>query len=387
MAATPTVSEQFTRTTLAHIHEYISGQGFFYAKQDIANFFLALKTKPFVILSGISGSGKTQLVRQFAAALGYADHCTLIPVGADWTDSTDLLGYQDLQGNFRTRPLLDTILAAYAQPEAPFFAILDEMNLARVEYFMGDLLSVMETRCLTDQRIHTDALLGPSHLGEQGQAELGHSSIGLPDNLYLIGTINVDESTHPLSRKVLDRANVIEMSQVRLDWPSHEEEIPPAQGITNAFLRASYVHLKDVPLTYRKRVDHALLLLQKINARLQEADLAIGYRVRDEFIFYLLARHEIRELISTEEALDFQLMQKILPRIQGSTRRIRLLLDHILKELYPTALSSGDLLAAEEWEELFRSIPSPAPTFPKSVTKLLMMIRRYEEDGYTSFWL
>lgn len=134
MAATPTVSEQFTRTTLAHIHEYISGQGFFYAKQDIANFFLALKTKPFVILSGISGSGKTQLVRQFAAALGYADHCTLIPVGADWTDSTDLLGYQDLQGNFRTRPLLDTILAAYAQPEAPFFAILDEMNLARVEY-------------------------------------------------------------------------------------------------------------------------------------------------------------------------------------------------------------------------------------------------------------
>ncbi|MEO1385008.1 MAG: hypothetical protein AAFV78_17445, partial [Bacteroidota bacterium] len=88
------MSTIYPRQILEHIHAYIAAQGFFFTKQDIANLYLCLKSKPFVILAGISGTGKTQLVRQFARAMGHGNHCFLIPVRPDWTDHTDLLGVQ-----------------------------------------------------------------------------------------------------------------------------------------------------------------------------------------------------------------------------------------------------------------------------------------------------
>ena len=387
MARSSVKSAAFTRTILSHIHEYISGQGYFYTKQDIANFYLSLRTRPFVILAGISGTGKTQLVRQFAAAIGAADRCTLIPVKPDWTDHVDLLGYTDLNGQFQRKELLEVILEAVANPREVFFVILDEMNLARVEYYFSDFLSVMETREKKGKHIQTVPLLTRSHFGTPNDSNRDLIRLGIPDNLYIVGTVNIDETTHPFSRKVLDRANSIEMNEVQLDWPPVAEQVEPLSNIQNDFLRAPYVHIRDVKEADRKKVQIAIRLLTQINKVLREADLQIGYRIRDEVVFYMLNRYEIRELISEKEALDFQILQKILPRIHGSSRRIKEALNGLLEVLLPAQLSISPSMQSKEIRLLLHQKNKLTPAWPKSVEKLLFMLRRMEEDGFTSFWI
>lgn len=138
-------------TLLHQIQSHIRRKGFFFPKHLIENFYLSLKTKPFVILAGISGTGKTRLVKLFAEAFGATGNngqFTLIPVRPDWSDPADLLGYKDLSGRFKPGPLTEVLVEA-RKPEnghKPYFICMDEMNLARVEHYFSDLLSVLETQ-------------------------------------------------------------------------------------------------------------------------------------------------------------------------------------------------------------------------------------------------
>ena len=380
-----TKTQHHSRAVLGQIHEYISGNGFFFTKQDVGNFYLSLKTKPFVILAGISGTGKTQLVRQFAAAIGCKSNCKLIPVRPDWTDNSDLIGYLDLQGNFRRQALLEQIVKAHQSPDEIFFVILDEMNLARVEYYLSDVLSIIETREKVEGKVTTDPLIPESALGENPDSEL--INLPIPDNLYIVGTVNMDETTHPFSRKVLDRANSIEMNEVYLDWPDTEEEMEPLTGVYNDFLRANFVQPKDVSKEDREKVRDAISLLVKINEILKEGDLQFGYRTRDEIVFYLLNRLDIRELVSESEAIDFQIMQKILPRIHGSSRRIGEVLIGLLDLFTPDDIAIRSDMYASEIMEKIGNPKRQAYLYPRSVSKLLLMFRRFEEDGFTSFWM
>lgn len=126
----------------------------------------------------------------------------------DWSDSSDLLGYVNIQGEFQERPLIQVLEKAAGNPDKPYFVVLDEMNLARVEYYFSDFLSVIESRKWEGREIVTSAVLPESIVGKR---------ITIPSNVYVIGTVNMDETTHPLSKKVLDRANTIEFNQVKLD--------------------------------------------------------------------------------------------------------------------------------------------------------------------------
>ncbi|MFK7926512.1 MAG: McrB family protein, partial [Bacteroidia bacterium] len=353
------------------------------AKQEVANFFLSLQTKPFVILAGISGTGKSQLARLLAQALGHGDKVRLIPVRPDWTDDSDLLGYEDVDGNFRQQSLLDVILEAQADPQSPYFVILDEMNLARVEYYFSSFLSLMETRTWQDERIVTEPLLSSAIRERQPSLREAH----LPENLYVIGTVNMDETTHPFSRKVLDRANAIEMNEIQLDWPPESEEVAPLANVYNDLLRTRYLHVKDISSAERKRLRPCLLVLMELNTILQSADLQFGYRIRDEIAFYMLNRHEISELLTVDEGLDYQILQKILPRIQGSSRRLGKCLRELIQFLGPKKLQIPESMTAEE---IMLKIGDPRRAkvkYPRSLAKLLLMYRRYEEDGFTSFWL
>lgn len=184
------------QSIIDHVSSYIQSKGFFYEKKDLVNFFLSLKTKPFVILSGISGTGKTKIVQWFAESLGATEEngqFTLIPVRPDWSDSSDLLGYVNLQGEFQERPLIKVLENADANPNRPYFVVLDEMNLARVEYYFSDFLSVIESRKWKDGKIVTLPVLPES---------IANKHITIPSNVYIIGTVNMDETTHPLSKKL-----------------------------------------------------------------------------------------------------------------------------------------------------------------------------------------
>ncbi|MDA2510549.1 DUF3578 domain-containing protein [Bacillus cereus] len=357
------------QSIIDHVSSYIQSKGFFYEKKDLVNFFLSLKTKPFVILSGISGTGKTKIVQWFAESLGATEEngqFTLIPVRPDWSDSSDLLGYVNLQGEFQERPLIKVLEAADANPNRPYFVVLDEMNLARVEYYFSDFLSVIESRKWKDGKIVTSPVLPES---------ITNKNITIPSNVYIIGTVNMDETTHPLSKKVLDRANTIEFNTVNLDYFNFlmDVEEKEAKMASNRSLETEYLHLKECFKENEDLVRNISSTLIEINKILESVGAQVGYRIRDEICFYM-AYNEQGKLLSFDEALDYQIYQKILPRLAGSDGRT----EEVLKQLYV-------LCANEEYDN--GNNDASYAKYPRSANKLSHMLRRFEYDGFTSFWI
>lgn len=380
---TPDVSQ-----TLRDIKEYIAARGFTYEDGTVENLYLCLKSKPFVILAGTSGTGKTRLARLFAAACGATvenGRYKQVAVRPDWSDSADLFGHMDLNGRFVPGPLAELLRQAREDLDKPYFLCLDEMNLARVEYYLSDILSVMETRELTPEgTVRTDPLTEPGYFGTDPQAAQRYGGLTLPENLYLIGTVNMDETTFPFSRKVLDRANTIEFSCVDLLPP---RSIPlgeaPARELPNSFLKSEYLLLAHC-LHEREQVEPWCLELQAMNRALRKANAQIGYRVRDEIVFYLLNNHRFG-LLPHNQAMDNAIMQKILPRIQGSGSEVLVM----LKELF--AYCAGDFRGYDAGrdlaEEMERMARKPGCPYPGSVRKIAFMVRRYETDGAATYWL
>ncbi|HDR8065494.1 restriction endonuclease [Bacillus thuringiensis] len=357
------------QSIIDHVSSYIQSKGFYYEEKDLINFFLSLKTKPFVILSGISGTGKTKIVQWFAESLGATEEngqFTLIPVRPDWSDSSDLLGYVNLQGEFQERPLIKVLENADANPNRPYFVVLDEMNLARVEYYFSDFLSVIESRKWKDRKIVTSPVLPES---------ITNKHITIPSNVYIIGTVNMDETTHPLSKKVLDRANTIEFNTVSLDYFNFlmDVEEKEAEIVSNRSLETEYLHLKECFKENEDLVRNISNLLIKINKILESVGAQVGYRIRDEICFYM-AYNEQGKLLSFDEALDYQIYQKILPRLAGSDGRT----EEVLKQLYV-------LCANEEYDS--SNNDASYAKYPRSANKLSHMLRRFEYDGFTSFWI
>ncbi|PET22217.1 MrcB family domain-containing protein [Bacillus cereus] len=357
------------QSIIDHVSSYIQSKGFYYEEKDLINFFLSLKTKPFVILSGISGTGKTKIVQWFAESLGATEEngqFTLIPVRPDWSDSSDLLGYVNLQGEFQERPLIKVLENADANPNRPYFVVLDEMNLARVEYYFSDFLSVIESRKWKDRKIVTSPVLPES---------ITNKHITIPSNVYIIGTVNMDETTHPLSKKVLDRANTIEFNTVSLDYFNFlmDVEEKEAEIVSNSSLETEYLHLKECFKENEDLVRNISNLLIKINKILESVGAQVGYRIRDEICFYM-AYNEQGKLLSFDEALDYQIYQKILPRLAGSDGRT----EEVLKQLYV-------LCTNEEYDS--GNNDASYAKYPRSANKLSHMLRRFEYDGFTSFWI
>ncbi len=358
---------------VSHIDAYISSKGFYYEKEEVENLFLSLKTKPFVILSGISGTGKTKIVQWFAESLGATEkngQFTLIPVRPDWSDGSDLLGYVDIKGEFQKGPLTRVIREASNDRDKPYFVLLDEMNLARVEYYFSDILSVMESRRWENDEIVTSSVLPEETLGEH---------LGIPENLFVVGTVNMDETTHPFSKKVLDRANTIEFNRVHLNNFSFLETIDEVEKleIRNESLSGEYLHLKDAYEDNQEIIHQATNLLVDINRILEEIGAHVGYRVRDEVCFYCIY-NEKAGLMTFENAFDYQMLQKILPRLAGSDARVL----RVLEDLY--TIASGKRVSDEQLDNLVEA--SEQARFLKSSRKLLEMIRRFRDDGFTSFW-
>jgi len=261
-----------------------------------------------------------------------------------------------------------------------FFVLLDEMNLARVEHYFSDFLSVIETRQKDDGRIVTDKIL---HKTEVGQNDQELCKLYFPDNFYLVGTVNMDETTHPFSRKVLDRANSIELNEVHLKWHNTDlPEVEPLNDVENDFLKASYVLSRELSTEDKNSLSPVLEKLVELNDILKKADLQFGYRVRDEICFYMLYRKNIYDILPFETALDFQIMQKILPRIQGSSQRIKRVIIELIKHLS----GKNDINDSYNYDAIEEAL-SNVVTYPKSLSKLLFMLRRFEDDGFTSFWL
>lgn len=367
--------EMTIKEKMGRINTFIRGKGFTYDCGMIENFWLSLKSKPFVILAGISGTGKTRLVKLFSDAIGA--EFRMVPVRPDWTDSSALLGRSTPNGDFIPGQVLRIIVEAKDDPEKPYILLLDEMNLARVEYYLSEFLSVMETRDFKDGKIVTDRLMPFEYYGD----------VRFPENLYLVGTVNMDETTFPFSKKVLDRANTIEFNTVHL-MPSDSGYDPDAAPIAedNSFLKSKYLFLsQSLNEENRDFIESICADLEEINQALKLNNAHVGYRVRDEIVFYLLNNRDAG-LLSRDEAMDNAIMQKILPRIQGSSVFVREMLWELFRIFAGDAaeIQTGNSVTGSE---MLANLKGKKVKYPKSAEKAAFMVRRLEEDGTTSFWL
>ncbi len=375
----------------------IAATGFVFEPWQIAAYVTALRTKPFVILAGISGTGKSRLPQLVAQACGY--NCEIIPVRPDWTDSSDLLGYTDLQGRFRPGRLLELARQAGQGPDAGVVAVLDEMNLARVEHYFAEVLSRIEDRSVRAGGWRCKPLLSglPREVHKNSERS-PYADVCLPPNMAIVGTVNMDESTHGFSRKVLDRAFTLELSDVELDtWGGRVDAPQPALDWPAAAMIPHVMTLADaVNLSERDResVTQVVRELQRLNDTLRVAQLQVGYRVRDEIALFVLNAGEVNESFVTRsgervDPLDLAVSMKVLPRVIGGSGAIRRVLTGLLAwALARESLSDSDVDdLVREWQDAGRPARLSSKAHPLCAARVCLMLERLADDGFTSYWL
>jgi hypothetical protein len=344
---------------------YIAGRGFNFQTWQVAAFVTAVRTKPFVILAGISGTGKTKLPQLVADATGA--ECRIVPVRPDWTDSSDLLGYERLDNEFIPGHLLQLCREAAESPERQHFFVLDEMNIARVEYYFAEVLSVLETRIVEDGVLVSEPL--------SPRAPEPWGTVRLPANVCIVGTVNMDETTHGFSRKVLDRAFVIELADVDLHRiQGVDPDVAPA-GWPIENWQLPFLRLADVPdVDHDARVTASVTALTAVNGVLERGQLQVGYRVRDEVaLFCVNASDCAASFVDADETvvspLDLCLTMKVLPRIQGGGALVRQVLDGLKDWIAPDADAATNT------------------KFPQTLKRVDLMLTRLAETGFTSYWI
>lgn len=366
-------------------------------------YITAIKSKPFLLLAGISGTGKSRIVRELARACWdvespeYTAHkpknYEMVQVKPNWHDSSELIGYVSrINGEqYVVGPFLRFMVKAILDPNTPYFLCLDEMNLAPVEQYFAEFLSVIESRKQENGKVVTDPivdyepteayknlidqLFDDDEIRAEYLKEKGGKRLSIPQNLIVVGTVNMDETTFSFSRKVLDRAMTIEMNEVNL-----------AGGLTQKHetigklnfddLVGMNVEGVDVYADHQDVCDKAIAYLQKINDVLEGTPFKVAYRTRNEFLLYVVnnlpyRKDEDGNELSEEEvvacALDEITSMKVLSRIEGDDQKVK-----------------EELLARLE-QAVTDMLPETLHENSVSLAKLKEMKERCK-TGFTSFW-
>ena len=393
-----------------NIDEYYSGKNVVCKAQFTANvaskyrpYITAIKSKPFLLLAGISGTGKSRIVRELARACWDVDspeytahkpkNYEMVQVKPNWHDSSELIGYVSrINGEqYVVGPFLRFMVKAILDPNTPYFLCLDEMNLAPVEQYFAEFLSVIESRKQENGKVVTDPivdyepteayknlidqLFDDDEIRAEYLKEKGGKRLSIPQNLIVVGTVNMDETTFSFSRKVLDRAMTIEMNEVNL-----------AGGLTQKHetigklnfddLVGMNVEGVDVYADHLEICDKAIAYLQKINDVLECTPFKVAYRTRNEFLLYVVnnlpyRKDEDGNELSEEEvvarALDEITSMKVLSRIEGDDQKVK-----------------EELLARLE-QAVTDMLPETLHEKSVSLAKLKEMKERCK-TGFTSFW-
>lgn len=436
------------------------------------DFITAIKTKPFLLLAGISGTGKSRIVREFAfkscpKCLQDKDGTTpgnycMIEVKPNWHDSTELLGYYSRLGSkpgYQFTKFVKFLVKAKMFPTVPFFVCLDEMNLAPVEQYFAEMLSILETRKhpkntktgeVDMSKVKTEVIIDGSHFRELSEMrdfkntqtgetatmeltdrgvymklfgidteekidkevgnryELTTEGLTLPDNVIIIGTVNMDDTTHHFSRKVIDRAMTIEMNggnlrnmfggSKNLEYLPKEEQEKWQNAFTCRYVTADEV-LEAHPEIAVKLVEELPKRLEEINKALKGTPFEVSYRVLNELtimVGVMLDENEDKELADIiNQAINNILLMKILPRIEGDaemfamSREYKTKMDvtyenrlEWLKALAPNIQDEANDTSSEENDD-DKSTKEHQQTAKKKIQE---MIDRLNNQEFTRFW-
>ena len=434
----------------------------------------AIRTKPFLLLAGISGTGKSRIVRElaFKSCPPYlrdnegttpGNYC-MIEVKPNWHDSTEVLGYySNLNERYQFTKFVRFLVKAKMFPNVPFFLCLDEMNLAPVEQYFAEILSILETRkhpkkedgTIDMEHIQTGVIVEPKYFQEdvnpglkkfvspetgasysktkgltdweiylaldkptkeeidkqspavsdeiKNSKILSEHGLTLPDNVIIIGTVNMDDTTHQFSRKVIDRAMTIEMNggnlksmfggSKKLEYIDDKEE----QERWQCSFKQPFVNADEVIEVFPEYADEIIEKLPKrleeINQALKGTPFEVSYRVLNELIVMIGVMLEYKTESQSfdnilNEALDNILLMKILPRIEGDadmfnlkdSTKTRL---HSLLEIAPVVQKSKDEPEEEDSDEEKTQKQEARQTAREKIQE---MIERLENQEFTRFW-
>lgn len=375
----PDTNESFSIKCLI---EEIKETGLIYSSTLIKRFVFSLLTKPFVILSGLAGSGKTKLAITFAKALveDSEKQLCVVSVGADWTNREPLLGFPNaLQPNKYVVPengVLQLLIEANRNSEKPYFLILDEMNMSYVERYFADFLSAMESQEAIPLWKKDKQAIGDKGVKWDDIPE----KIKLPSNLFIIGTINVDETTYMFSPKVLDRANVIEfkISVKEMAYFLNDMKEVHSDEIKGKAAKMAADFVKKANIKKLAENKDAVKTLNSFFKQLKNVNAEFGYRSATEifrFICQAQANDDTAITMEIEEILDAAVVQKLLPKLHGSRKK----LDPVLKQLWRLCFETANTELPISSENVAQA------KFKESADKIWRMYESAIANGFTSF--
>jgi 5-methylcytosine-specific restriction protein B len=350
----------------------------------IVRFLASLSSKPFVILSGLSGSGKTKIAQSFVQWICENEaQYKIVPVGADWTNREPLVGYPNgLVPHEYITPdcgVIHLLMEAIKEENEnkPYFLILDEMNLSHVERYFADFLSIMESN--DSIKLYT----GKERLSLDGlQIPL---EIGWPKNVFIIGTVNIDETTYMFSPKVLDRANVIEfrITDQEINDFLASPGIPDLQKLKGQGISMAESFLNIAAKTDIEKNEALTTELVYFFNELKKVGAEFGYRSAME-IMQLAAKLKMLEpTITDNDCLDIAIMQKLLPKLHGSrSKLVKILI--ALSGLCVEGITHEDF--GKNFEDHYKNgFKGLTLKYPISFEKLIRMHKNLLANGFTSY--
>lgn len=335
------------------VKRYISQRGYSCADGLVESYYLSLKTRPFVLLTGNSETDKTLLPRLFAEALGATvenGRYLQLAVSPDWMDSSDLFGWLNLEGKFIPGVIIDFLKTAQNDPGRPYFLCLNSLILSRADYFLRDFVAAVESMGQPEEKPFVNLL----YYGRDEEAVHKYGVIPALHNVCTVATVDVDLEGRPLNRKLLDRVNALTVRKGNIT--GIETGDPAPLDADNSFLETAFYSLDQCPA---ERLEGDIAVFAEINRILTGANAYIGYKLRNDGILYLM-HNRLTGALPEAAALDRVICEKILSRLQGTQKTVP-----VLRQLHQFCQSAGCACAEGT---------------------LFQMIGQWEQTGLSDYW-
>lgn len=339
-------------SNVQQIKTYIAEKGYTCADGLVENLYLSLKSRPFAFILGNSDTDMAKLPRLFAEAVGSTQengHYLQLEVRPDWMDTSDLFGWLNLEGKFIPGVIIDFLKAAKEDPAHPYFLCLNHLILSRSEYYLRDVLNAVETRGQAQELPYVPTI----YYGRDAEAKATYGEIPLLKNLYIVATVNLDETSLPLNQKLLDRTHTMSMRSTDMTGEPTGNPAPITPD-------ADFLHTTYTALDQCQGTEPYFETFEEINKILMKATSYLGFKIRNEAILYL-AHNRDEGVLPETKVMDHLICQKVLPRLQGNAKLIRPVMEDLLSYCVDK-------------------------TYNQTATKLQAMIAMCDEKGYCSCW-